>query len=151
MALRVIQWGTGNVGAFALRQIIEHPKLELAAVYVHGQDRAGKDAAELCGLSKPTGVRATNDVEAILALEGRLRLLHGDRRSSDVRGAERPGQDPGIGKKRGLVLGGAAGPPRVVHARDPRSAGGRVREGRHLVLHFRHRSRVSPTTCCRSL
>jgi hypothetical protein len=67
MALRVIQWGTGNVGTFALRQILEHPKLELAGVYVHSADRAGKDAAELCGLSKPTGVRATNDMEAILA------------------------------------------------------------------------------------
>jgi 2,4-diaminopentanoate dehydrogenase len=69
MALRVIQWGTGNVGTFALRRIIEHPKLELVGVCVHGQDKAGKDAAALCGLRDEVGVRATNDVDAILKLD----------------------------------------------------------------------------------
>jgi 4-hydroxy-tetrahydrodipicolinate reductase len=68
MAYRVIQWGTGNVGAFSLRCIIEHPDLQLAGVWVSSAAKAGKDAGELCGLA-PTGVRATNDVDALLALD----------------------------------------------------------------------------------
>ena len=54
MALRVIQWSTGNVGGFALRAILGHPELELAGLWVSGPAKAGKDAGELCGLP-PTG------------------------------------------------------------------------------------------------
>jgi 4-hydroxy-tetrahydrodipicolinate reductase len=66
MTYKVIQWSTGNVGVAALRCIIKHPDLELAGVWVHSADKAGKDAGELCGLP-PTGVLATNDAEALLA------------------------------------------------------------------------------------
>jgi 2,4-diaminopentanoate dehydrogenase len=65
---RVIQWSTGNVGKAALRCIIGHPELELAGVWVHSADKAGKDAGELCGLP-PTGVLATNDADALLAMK----------------------------------------------------------------------------------
>jgi hypothetical protein len=65
MKRRVISWGTGNVGAFALRCIISHPELELAGVWVHGEDKDGKDAGELCGLPS-VGVRATRDAQALL-------------------------------------------------------------------------------------
>jgi len=68
MAYRVIQWSTGNVGHFALRCIIGHPELELAGVWVSSAAKAGKDAGELCGTA-PVGVRATNDVDALLALD----------------------------------------------------------------------------------
>jgi hypothetical protein len=68
MTYRVIQWGTGNVGMFSLRCIINHPDLELVGVCVHSDAKAGKDAGELCGAA-PVGVRATNDVDAILALD----------------------------------------------------------------------------------
>jgi 4-hydroxy-tetrahydrodipicolinate reductase len=61
---RVVQWSTGTIGARAIRGIVEHPDLTLAGVYVHGKDKAGRDAGELCGLP-PTGVTATDDVEAI--------------------------------------------------------------------------------------
>lgn len=64
---RVVQWGTGNVGRFALRAIIEHPHLELAGVIVHSPEKVGRDAAELCGLDAPTGVLATDDVDAALS------------------------------------------------------------------------------------
>ena len=46
MTYRVIQWGTGAVGSCSLRQIIDHPELELAGVWVSGPGKAGKDAAE---------------------------------------------------------------------------------------------------------
>ncbi|MFQ5415709.1 MAG: diacylglycerol kinase [Myxococcota bacterium] len=65
MSYRVIQWSTGNVGAFALRAIIGHPELELTGLWVHSRDKTGRDAGELCGLD-PIGVAATDDVESVL-------------------------------------------------------------------------------------
>jgi 4-hydroxy-tetrahydrodipicolinate reductase len=67
MPLRVIGWSTGHVGLHALRGIIRHPDLELVGLWVHSADKAGRDAGELCGLP-PTGVAATNDIDALLAL-----------------------------------------------------------------------------------
>ncbi len=68
MAYRVIQWSTGNVGIFSLRCILGHPELELAGVWVHSDAKAGSDVGELCG-REPVGVRATNDADALLALD----------------------------------------------------------------------------------
>jgi hypothetical protein len=65
--LRVVQWATGNIGSRALRQIIEHPGLTLAGVYVTSAAKVGQDAGDLCGLP-PTGVAATSDIDEILAL-----------------------------------------------------------------------------------
>ena len=66
MPYRVIQWSTGNVGAFALRNIIDHPDLELVGVWAHGASKVGKDAGALCGRGR-IGIAATNDVDALLA------------------------------------------------------------------------------------
>ena len=66
-SLRVVQWATGNIGARALRGVIEHPELELAGVYVTSDAKVGKDAGDLCGLPA-TGVLATNDIDEIVAL-----------------------------------------------------------------------------------
>jgi hypothetical protein len=68
MRHRVVQWSTGNVGRYALRQILDHPELELAGVLVYGADKDGADAGALCG-RPATGVPATRDAEAILALD----------------------------------------------------------------------------------
>jgi 4-hydroxy-tetrahydrodipicolinate reductase len=68
MAYRVIQWSTGNVGRYALRGILGHPELELAGVWVHGEEKVGLDAGELCGLES-VGICATRDVDALLALD----------------------------------------------------------------------------------
>ena len=68
MPYKVIQWATGNVGHFALRGIIEHPDLELVGLLVHSADKAGKDAGELAGVGA-VGVKATNDIDEILALD----------------------------------------------------------------------------------
>jgi len=68
MAYRVIQWSTGNVGRYALRVIIGHPELELAGLWVHSSEKAGRDAGELCGMD-PVGVAATDDADALLALD----------------------------------------------------------------------------------
>ena len=68
MTYRVIQWSTGNVGKHSLRLIAQHPDLELVGLWVHSADKAGKDAGELAGIA-PTGVIATNDADALLALD----------------------------------------------------------------------------------
>jgi hypothetical protein len=65
---RVIQWSTGNVGVHSLRHIIRHPDLELVGIHAHGAAKVGRDAAELCGLDEKTGVIATSDIDALLAL-----------------------------------------------------------------------------------
>ncbi|MEY2431833.1 MAG: hypothetical protein QOC92_1558 [Acidimicrobiaceae bacterium] len=67
MALRVIQWSTGHVGIHALRAIIRHPDLDLVGLWVHSADKAGRDAGDLGDLPA-TGVIATSDVDALLAL-----------------------------------------------------------------------------------
>ncbi|KAA0100356.1 dihydrodipicolinate reductase [Mycolicibacterium sp. P1-5] len=65
--IRVIQWTTGNIGRRSLHAIISRPDLELVGVYAHGADKLGVDAAELSGWPEPTGVTATNDIDALLA------------------------------------------------------------------------------------
>jgi 2,4-diaminopentanoate dehydrogenase len=64
---RVVQWATGSIGTRALRSVIEHPALDLAGVWVHSADKAGRDAGDLCGLDA-TGVVATNDIDAVVGL-----------------------------------------------------------------------------------
>ncbi len=62
--------GTGNVGKHALSQLITNPDFDLTAVWVSSAAKAGKDAAELAGVSNkigPTGILATTDLEAVLA------------------------------------------------------------------------------------
>lgn len=66
--LRIVQWSTGNVGKLALHGILRHPDLELVGLWVHSPAKAGRDAAGLAGLP-PCGVKATNDIEALLALK----------------------------------------------------------------------------------
>jgi 4-hydroxy-tetrahydrodipicolinate reductase len=64
----MIQWGTGNVGKHALRTIFERPDFELVGVRVYDPRKIGKDAGELLG-REPIGVVASDDTEAILALD----------------------------------------------------------------------------------
>jgi hypothetical protein len=64
---RVVQWATGTIGARALRAIIEHPHMTLAGVYVHSQDKAGRDAGDLCGTGS-TGVATTASIDDIVEL-----------------------------------------------------------------------------------
>jgi hypothetical protein len=67
--LRVIQWTTGNIGRRSAHAILSRPDLELVGVYAHGAEKVGKDAAELCDWPEPTGVLATDDIAALIALQ----------------------------------------------------------------------------------
>ena len=65
---RVVQWATGNIGGRALREVIRHPDLDLVGVFVYDPAKAGVDAGTLCA-EPPTGVLATTDREAAIALD----------------------------------------------------------------------------------
>lgn len=67
MAVRVVQWTTGNVGQRSARAVIAHPELELIGCYAWSAEKVGRDVGELCGID-PVGVAATDDVDALLAL-----------------------------------------------------------------------------------
>ena len=64
---RIAVWGTGNMGATAIRSAVAFPGLELAAVITSSQDKAGRDAATFARLDQATGVTATDDIDAALA------------------------------------------------------------------------------------
>ena len=68
MGYRVIQWATGNLGRAAIEGIVSHPELELVGCWVHSPEKAGRDVGEIVGIA-PVGVRATSDVDALLAME----------------------------------------------------------------------------------
>ena len=65
---RVVQFSTGNVGQHSLKAIIGRPDLDLVGVHAASPNKVGRDAAELCGLTEPTGVIATDDIDALIAL-----------------------------------------------------------------------------------
>lgn len=47
--------------------MLASPELDLVGLYVHGTDKVGRDAGELCG-ADPAGIRATNQLDDILEL-----------------------------------------------------------------------------------
>jgi hypothetical protein len=69
MTYRVVQWSTGNVGRHAIIGIAARPELELVGLWVSNPDKVGVDAGTLAGLGRELGVAATDDADALLALE----------------------------------------------------------------------------------
>ena len=65
---RVVQWTTGNVGKSSVQAIANHPNLDLIGCYAWSDDKVGRDVGELAGI-EPLGIKATNDVDALLALK----------------------------------------------------------------------------------
>jgi hypothetical protein len=65
---RVIQWTPGFTGKQTMRNIIDHPNLELAGLWVHSPDKAGTDAGDFCGVG-PVGVVASSDVDEVLSID----------------------------------------------------------------------------------
>jgi hypothetical protein len=56
------------MGRSALRRVIEHPDFELVGLYVYDPKKVGVDAGEIAR-RPPTGVRATNRIEDVIALQ----------------------------------------------------------------------------------
>lgn len=74
---KVVQWATGSVGRTTLRRIIDHPDLELVGLYTYGSAKVGVDAGTIAKRG-PTGVKATNNIEDILALDADI-VIHTSR------------------------------------------------------------------------
>jgi hypothetical protein len=68
MALRIVQWTTGNVGKQSVEAVLAHPDLELVGCYAWAPDKAGRDVGDLCGLPD-VGITATGDIAELLALK----------------------------------------------------------------------------------
>jgi len=66
-AIRVALIGTGNCGSLALKQLVADARFELTGVWVSADAKVGRDAGELAGLDVTTGVKATNDLDEIIA------------------------------------------------------------------------------------
>lgn len=66
--LRTVVWSTGGVGSIAIDAIARRPDLELVGVWVHSEDKVGKDAGTLAG-REPLGLAATGDADALIALK----------------------------------------------------------------------------------
>ncbi|KUI02875.1 dihydrodipicolinate reductase [Mycobacterium sp. IS-3022] len=111
--LRVGVWGTGNMGACAIRSTVAFPGLQLAGVITSSPDKAGRDAATFAGLDAPTGVTATTDVGAVLAQCDAVAYMA----SGDIRPDEAVGDI-----ERCLRAGSHVVTPSLYSLYDPRSA-----------------------------
>ncbi|MEU4596176.1 dihydrodipicolinate reductase [Nocardia sp. NPDC023988] len=118
-----IVWGTGNVGRAAIRCVTAHPALELSAVLVHDPAKVGRDAGELAGLDTELGVRATDDIDAVLAARPRAVVYAA---SGDIRP-----DDALADIVRAIRAGAVVVTPALYALYDPRNAPAEIRD---LVL-----------------
>jgi hypothetical protein len=91
MAYSIIQWGSGNVGAQVIAEIARRRDLTLKGLFVYNPEKVGIDAGHIAGIKK-LGVKATNSVEEILALEADCvihaplsSLVYGDDPEADLK------------------------------------------------------------------
>jgi hypothetical protein len=110
---RVVVWGTGNMGATAIRSTVAFPGLQLVGVITSSEDKAGRDAATFAGLDAATGVLATTDVDAALAACDAVAYMA----SGDIRPDEAVGDI-----ERCLRAGAHVVTPSLYSLYDPRSA-----------------------------
>ncbi|MEH6588914.1 MAG: hypothetical protein V7746_01590 [Halioglobus sp.] len=86
MNKQVAVWGTGNVGRPAIRAVLAHRDLELAAVIVSNPNKVGRDAGEIAGV-EPCGVLATADWKTLLEnnqLDALVYVANADTRGADA-------------------------------------------------------------------
>lgn len=118
-ALRVVVWGTGNMGRAGIRAVDAHPDLTLTAVLVADPAKVGRDAGDLAGLGRDLGVLATDDVDAALAGADAVAYMA----SGDVR-PDGAAHDVA----RALRSGAVVVTPAIYALYDPRSAPAELRD-----------------------
>ena len=64
-AYKVIQWGTGGVGVWALRQVLDAHDLELVGLKCATDAKAGVDAGIIAGRD-PVGIAATKNADELV-------------------------------------------------------------------------------------
>jgi len=72
---RVIIWGMGSVGRYAVKMISQKKTLELVGAIDLDPAKIGKDAGEVFGFPK-TGVIISNDIDAVLSMDADVVLLY---------------------------------------------------------------------------
>lgn len=118
----VVVWGTGNMGRASIRAVAAHPGLALSAVVVNDPAKAGRDAGELAGLGRDTGIGATTDVDAALGT-----LAGGGAVAYTASGELRP-DDAVADIARVLATGAVVVTPSVYALYDHRSAPAELRD-----------------------
>ena len=78
--IRVIQGYTGKIAREQIRMLVQRPEVELVGALVHHAEKSGRDVGEIAEID-PIGVRATDSLEEILALEEVLEVV--DRARAD--------------------------------------------------------------------
>lgn len=66
--IKVVVWGPGGLGAVSLWETLRMPAFDLVGCRAYSPEKVGKDVGDLIGRAA-TGVVATDDVEALLALD----------------------------------------------------------------------------------
>lgn len=66
--IRLIQWATGSIGKFNIVTCANNSAFKLVGCWVHSAEKNGCDAGEIAGIG-PIGIKATNSIEEILAIE----------------------------------------------------------------------------------
>jgi hypothetical protein len=66
--LKIIQWYTGEIARHQIRVVQACPTMELVGAFVYHAEKVGLDAGEIAGIA-PIGVKATNSMDEILALD----------------------------------------------------------------------------------
>ncbi len=113
---RVAVWGTGNMGAAAIRSAVAFPGLSLGGVITSSAEKAGRDAASFAGLATETGVRAVTEpaeVDAVLSGSDAVAYMA----SGDIRPVEAIADI-----ERALRAGAHVVTPALYSLYDPRSA-----------------------------
>lgn len=68
--LRVIQWTTGKVAGEAIKAMLDRPDIfEIVGLFAFSKDKVGQDVGDLIGLGRRIGVKATDDLDALIALK----------------------------------------------------------------------------------
>ena len=76
--IRVIHCGTGPAGRVGLRGIVNHPDLELVGHLVFDAEKDEKDSGVLCEIGREVGIKATTNIDDLIALKADYFVYLGD-------------------------------------------------------------------------
>ncbi|MFB6290737.1 MAG: dihydrodipicolinate reductase [Candidatus Bipolaricaulia bacterium] len=67
MKFKVAQFGLGKIGREITRLVLDRQRFELVGAIDKDENKVGSDLADLLGLSNPTGIKVTNDINEVLS------------------------------------------------------------------------------------
>ena len=113
-------------------------------------DKIGRDAAELCGLDEPTGVIATDDIDALIALQPDCVVYTAQGETRPMEAIEQMSKFLAAGHQCRRDIDGLAGHPAPGRRLVAGAAGAGLRGGQRLAVCQRHRSGFSGDTAVHS-